>query len=60
MPGEILFVSNKPAPGTSPPRPGGANQSGVTLEDVPLEAEPIASVRKRLNPKPKALPGGKR
>jgi DNA-damage-inducible protein D len=32
------------------------DQSGVKLEDVPLEAEPIASVRKRLNPKPKALP----
>jgi DNA-damage-inducible protein D len=34
------------------------DQSGVKLEDVPLEAEPIASVRKRLRSpaKPKALP----
>jgi len=33
-------------------------QSGVKLEDVPLEREHIASVRKRLGPKAKQLPRG--
>ena len=35
------------------------DQSGVKLEDVPLEKEHIASVRKRFGPKAKHLPGSK-
>ena len=34
-------------------------QAGVKLEDVPLEREHIASVRKRLDPKPKQIGGRK-
>ena len=31
------------------------DQAGVKLEDVPLEREHIASVKKRLDPRPKRL-----
>jgi hypothetical protein len=33
------------------------DQSGVNLEDVPLEKEPIAAVKKRLSPQAKRLSG---